>query len=80
MIFGHIIIFYISPINNIQIHDEQDYILACSTLEHFKPIDHVLPKSICNILGALFSQHGINNQVTIVSRKDPNKNIPKTTQ
>lgn len=56
------------PINNLQIDTEEDYVLACATLEMVKPMARVLPTSTLHMLNAVFRQHGITGKITVVGR------------
>lgn len=59
------------PLNSLQIDTEEDYIMACASLELTKPVEPVLPAAMRNILSAILQQHGIVGEVTLVGRPDP---------
>lgn len=67
------------PANSLQIDTEEDYAVACETLERIRPLKPTVPPAISGILGAMIRQAGVHGPVTVVCREgdlEPDESRP----
>jgi hypothetical protein len=56
------------PVNSLQIDTEEDYALACETLERLRPLKPTVPSAVSEMIGAIMRQAGVRGPLTVVCR------------